>query len=292
MDKPIDEKYKFKLLDEDGDLTDENIRNFLNASYNLYIDFPNAKYPDSWFSKNPQWRNEVLEIQTQGWPTPDTKYYKFLKSLFIEIHNFYFMEPPNKNTNFLHENTANKLKFLHQLLQTLEEDNITGVYRVPSNSKLIDYLTCNKKRRNIFEYAVPAYDGKSTDKKYIAISNTQIQALIELKQNNKDTGLSRECEDFFGIYKDLPNPSYQPRPSHKRYHAARQTKRGLSDFGKIYSTPRLSTDDRRSTDATPSRTAKKRRFSSGGKTKKQCKKKLSKKKLFKRKRINKTRKKY
>lgn len=271
MDNIIPEKYRFELLDNNNNLTDENIRNFLNASYNLYIDFSNAIYPEAWFSKNPQWMKEVLKIQTQGWHTHNTKYYKFLKFLFIEIHNFYFIKPPDIKTNFLYENTANKLKFLHQLLQTLEEDNITGVYRVPIDSNLTKYLRCNVKRLEIFDYFVPENKAK-----YLAISNTQIQSFIELKQKNQDFGQQRKCEEY-GIYEDLPKPSYPPRPSHKKYDTARKTKRGFS------------TDARQSN---PNQIRKTTATNLGGKTKKQRKKKLSKKKLFKKKRINKTRKKY
>ena len=162
----------------------------------------------------------------------------------MEIHNFYFMEPPNIKTNFLYENTDNKLKFLHQLLQTLEEDNITGVYRVPNDSKLTDYLRCNVKRLKIFEYVVPENKAK-----YLAISNTHIQFFIELKQKNQDFGDQGICEKL-GIYEDLP--------SH------RKTKRGLS------------TDDRQSNRDKITRTTAR---NSGGKTKKQRKKNLSKKRL-------------
>ena len=49
MDDTIEEKYRFKLLDNNFNVTDQNIKNFINASYQLYIDFSNNEV---WYSKN------------------------------------------------------------------------------------------------------------------------------------------------------------------------------------------------------------------------------------------------
>ena len=198
MDTTIDEKYSFKLLDKDRKLTDENIRNFLNASYNLYIDFSNTPV---WFSGNPQWLNKVLEIKTQGLFTPFTKHYQFLEFLFKEIHYGKYRD---------------KYEFLKQLLFTLEEDSITGLYRVPSNSKLYDYLTCNGNRYKIFNYVEP-----ESKKQYISISNTQLRDFIELREEDKDTGKEHKCRTIGKKTNDISRHSLPNKFRHSSPNISR-----------------------------------------------------------------------
>ena len=179
MDDTIDKKYRFTLLDDKFNLTDENIKNFINASYQLYIDFSNNEV---WYSKNKKWMSEVFKIRSEGNYTTNTNYFKFLKYLFYKIHYGVY---------------SNKFEFLKQLLMTLEEQSITGIYVITNNKKLIDFLTCNPNRKIIFLF-----------NNETSISNTQLLQFIELKEQRNDP----RCESI-DKYKNLT--SYISRPLNK-----------------------------------------------------------------------------
>ena len=210
---------------------------------------------------------EVLKIRTQGSFTPDTKYYKFL---FMEIHYGKYHD---------------KFEFLKQLLFTLEEQSLSGIYEV-KDPHLIEYLTCNGHRYKIFNYVV--HEG---DKGYIAISNTQIDDFINLKKENRDTGKEHKCSTIGKNRNDisrqslpnkyrqslpnkyrqsLPNISRQSLPNKYRPRELNKIKTGLSSSNSSYRSRQtkrgLSTDD-------GSQPVKRGKWNTGGKTKKQRKKK-------------------
>ena len=166
--QPEDTMFRAPLISatDRGQLKVTNIRRVFSETYQA---FRRGLWPEEnelserWV----RWVGQIKNNEMSGF-RPDSYYYEFLRYFMFKLKEL--------KSEF-------GVDFLSQLLTSLEESQITGIFPVPKNSGLYKYIVSlidgDSHLKNMFEYPD------------IKISNTQILVLLNRDDRRSGSGIRR-----------------------------------------------------------------------------------------------------